>query len=175
MTFMALHSGRYFDFEDPENADYDIKDIAHALSNICRFTGHTEGFYSVAQHSVLVSHIVPQEHALAALLHDGSEAYLGDVSNPLKSLLPDYRHLEARVERALLARFGLTYPQPRSIKQADLRLLATERRDLMLEQRVRWPMLDNVTPVIGTIRPMLPQEAEQWFIDRFNQLTEGEQ
>ena len=111
---ILLRSGNYFDLQDPSASRFEVTDIAHALSNICRFTGHTQRFYSVAEHSVICSHMVPPEDAMAALMHDASEAFIGDVSTPLKSLLPDYKSVERRVEQAVWSRLGLPPTLPTS-------------------------------------------------------------
>lgn len=167
-------SGHYFNLLNPEQCHIHIADIAHALSHLCRFTGHTRQFYSVAQHSVLVSHLVPQADAMAALLHDAAESYLGDVASPLKALLPDYRAIEARVEAAVFARFGLPATLPASIKHADRVALATEKRDVLHRHppNEAWELLDGIAPHASVIHPLQPALARAQFLRRYMELTE---
>lgn len=129
---IQLSSGRFFDFTSFEPHEIKIEDIACALAKLCRFTGHCNAFYSVAQHSVIVSKIVPPEHALAALLHDASEAYINDLSRPLKQINPEYVDFEHnRLWPAVAAAFKLPRVLPACVKEADNIALVTERRDLM--------------------------------------------
>ena len=132
--WISTHTGRRFWPLDPRPDEIDIRDIAHALSNQCRFSGHSNRFYSVGEHSLRVSGIVPPEHALWALLHDASEAYLVDLPRPLKhtpGFAEVYREAEARLMLAVAERFGLDPVMPDEVERADQILLATERRDLL--------------------------------------------
>lgn len=138
----------------------DDQDIARALSRICRFGGHTRQFYSVAQHCVLASQLVPEEDALTALLHDAPEAYIGDMVTPLKSLMPAFKQVEQRIWTAIAERFGIDPVMPASVKQVDLQLLATERRDLLPESSQLWPCLEGIEPLADPIDPWSPQLAE---------------
>jgi uncharacterized protein len=127
---ISTYSGRFFDILKPEEYDFDIEEIATALSNLCRYTGHVNRYYSVAEHSVLVSRLVPSRLALCGLLHDASEAFLGDVSSPLKRLLPEYKAIEERVEEAIAAQFDIPFPYPDEVHDADKRMYWQERQDV---------------------------------------------
>ena len=164
-------AGDYFDLLHPEEFDYDVAVIGHALSNLGRFTGHTVQFYSVAQHSVLVSRALPPELALQGLLHDAAEAFLGDVAAPLKAHLPNYREIEARVQLAINRHFGLPDELDPRVKEADMVLLATEKRDLMPRNNGdAWACLRGVPMLQQQIVPVGPEDARSMFAARWSQL-----
>lgn len=171
---ITLYSGGYFDFIEPERSKICIEDIARGLSNACRFGGqanHGDGFYSVAQHSVLVSQMVAPEHAFAALMHDAAEAYIGDMVGPLKQLCPDFKSIEKRVEAAVFAWAGIALPLHPSIKHADLRALRTEQRDLTSGAGDNWNGLDDFEPWPWTIVPLRPFDAFEQFLARYLEVS----
>jgi hypothetical protein len=160
-------SGRLIDVLAPDPAQITIGDIAHALARLCRFGGHTREFYSVAQHSVLVSHLALADDARFALLHDASEAYLVDVPRPIKttSALGGYLDVEERLQRAIYDRFGLAGAVPLSVAIADDWALAAEFRDLLpAHPGDRWSERAGDHPLI---QPLPPAEAERLFLARF--------
>lgn len=175
-------SGRPFWPLEPRLEDIAIEDIAHHLSNLCRFTGAVRLFYSVAQHSVEVSlamapHIVTGRHrslGLYGLLHDASEAYLMDVPRPLKhdTQFAAYRAAEARLQRVIYAAFGLDPDdEPFDLKTVDRRMLRTEQRDLMPPPALA-ERRDDVEPFdVHLVEPWSPTRARWRFLDRFVQLT----
>jgi hypothetical protein len=171
MTWILTASGKHFDYLDPQSDQIDILDIAQALSCESRYAGHSRYFYSVAQHSVLASHIVPRACALEALLHDAAEAYCKDMPRPLKEMLPDYRAIERRVEHAIRRRFGLRDDHAGDIKRADLILLATERRDLMPDDATPWPIIEGIPPLPYKIVTVNPSSAQAKFLRRWIELT----
>ena len=180
-TFSARHnedgwiqtfSGIRFWPLDPDPDDIRIEDIAHSLASQCRFGGHCREFYSVGQHSVIVSQCCLPADALWGLLHDASEAYLTDIPRPLKRLpaMTAYRDAELHLQRIIAVHFGLGMDQPASVTEADDRMLVLElQSELMagapplvsqpIESRIqfcdRWP----------------PGQAEARFLARFHELS----
>jgi hypothetical protein len=121
--WMQTYTGRRYYPLDPRAAEIEAADIAHALSLLCRYGGHVDRFYSVAEHCVLMSEAVAPENALAALLHDATEAYVCDVPRPLKRQLRNYADLEAAVWLAICDRYQLFPVLPDEVKAADNRIL----------------------------------------------------
>ena len=166
-------SGRPFWPLNPRPQDICIEDIAHHLSLLCRYTGATRCFYSIAQHSVLVSQACDPADALHGLLHDAAEAYLHDIPRPLKRLpaFAPYREAEARLQAMIYETFGLSPIEPPAVKLIDRRMLRTEQRDLMppsvLDER-----RDDVEPYPKRIEPWRSScAAEALFLKQFGLLN----
>lgn len=166
MTQILTHTGKLFDLSEPDAELIDPRDIAHALANICRFNGHTHAFYSVAQHSCIVADLVPDEHKLAALLHDATEAYIGDMVRPLKRFMFVYQHLEETIWQSICTRFQVDTELPKSVLLADLTALATERRDLMPAHHAEWECLQGIEPTADVIKPWSVIEARTHYFQR---------
>lgn len=188
-TCVNTYAGERFYPLAPLPGSVSIESIAHALAHQCRFNGHCARFYSVAEHSICVSYQVPPALALAGLLHDAAEAYIGDVVRPIKSLLcleldvqchMTFRAVEQRILRAIFMRFDvLPTPTTRcrhddwlAIDDADLRMLATERGQLFDERQPPWGDLAGVVPCGITLECLDPLSAKLRFLKRFHELTE---
>ena len=174
--FIETFLGYTFKPLDPDFEKVRIQDIAHALSNQGRFSGHTRFRYSVAEHSVRVSELIEElghdrQDQLWGLLHDASEAYLVDLPTPLKSdptIGDAYRAAEERLMQAIRQRFCLP-AEPEIVRIADAALLTTEVRDLMHPGRDYWKKL-TAKPLPGRIRPWGADVAEYEFLKRFYEL-----
>ena len=174
--FIQTLSGRRVNPFDAAPDDIDPHDIARALSNICRFGGHSKAFYSVAQHSVIVCELLEQRGAtpdelMAALLHDAAEAYLGDLPHPLKhrsELGAAFRVAEKRLEAVIEERFSLPDAAAK-IKPLDKALLATERRTFS-EVTWHWPELDGAEELDLVIEPWDSARALREFTDRYERI-----
>lgn len=166
MTWILTRTGRRFDLLQPCPSQVFVLDIAHALAHLCRFNGHASRHYSVAQHSLVVASIVPAEHKLAALLHDATEAYVGDMVRPLKQVMPEYKQIEQRIWLAICERFDIAPELPESVKEADMIALATERAQLMPDHPGEWECLAGVTPLSLPLDIWTPSKAAIRYQDR---------
>lgn len=161
--FIATNSGSWWYLATPSPADVRIEDVAHALAYTNRYTGHA-GLYSVATHSMHVADIVRwlghPEHELAALVHDAHEAYVGDVSAPLKRLLPDFSALERVNEAAVREAFGVPVETPAVVKRADLMALADEAL-VFFASHEHWTLPYPPSGLPIRIEPAV-EAAERW-------------
>ena len=176
---IRVHSGRLIDLENLQPQDILIQDIAHALSNICRFGGHVPRFYSVAQHCCFVAELVPYSARLEGLMHDAAEAYIGDMVTPIKHLpsMYGFRELESKVEAAIAKTFGLGFNYWRNeIKQADGLAYVTE--SINFKGTVEDTMREKFGIVIGPDGRMVelnvwsPEQAKLMFLDKFREIVE---
>lgn len=168
--FIQTLSGKRFYPLDPRLEEIDAYDIAHSLSNQCRFAGHSVQFYSVGQHSVLVSLMCDPKDALWGLMHDAGEAYLVDIPSPLKksTQFAPYREAEKNLMCVICNAFGLGRDEPTSVKVADQRMLATEIRDLTMTEGLGW--VTQAAPFEFHIKPWTPDYARVKFISRLHEL-----
>lgn len=182
---ITLRSGSYLDLIDPDCSVIQPVDIAAGLRQ-ARFAAQTRDFYTIAQHSLLVLRLVsPIARKLGgekglqlkrcALMHDAAEAFIHDITQPLKRALPDYRKVEARLESRLAAQFGWHWTNYRrdAVKLADIQALAIEQRDL-LHVEEPWPVFDRIDrsklTSIRITRTWHVDEAQDRFLTAFNDL-----
>lgn len=172
---IVTYTGALINPLDPDPEQIRLRDIAHALSQACRFTGHTRIPYFVAQHSVIVSDLVPPENALVGLMHDASEAYLSDIASPVKqqpAFGDVYKAAEERLMHAIAARFGFEWPPPDTVKRADMIALRTEQRDLMPMSYDLAEYTDRDGEFLPrTILPWTSDMAEAVFVATFDRLA----
>lgn len=177
------HSGRMLDLANPKPEDICLEDIAHHLARICRFGGSVNTFYSVASHSVYVARGLEAANAPAAcvragLMHDATEAYLGDMVSGLKRLCPEYRVIEDLWASAVETRFDVRFrrdPYRTIIKDADLRARLSECRDLF-DGYPRELLLGgegDLQPYAATCLALTPDDAEWQFLVEARRLGVG--
>lgn len=177
--YIRTFSGRKFWPLDPRPEDVCIEDIAHALSNNCRWGGHAHRFYSVAQHSLFVAHWLP---TLEALMHDASEAYILDMPRPIKRQMPEYSAIEDNLMKCIAERFDFPYPFPKQVKAADDFALYYEKSQLFPNSNPQEVLSDaavdfffekQILPEdeMRYLTSFIPLEAEKQFLARFSDLS----
>jgi hypothetical protein len=167
--WIETFTGKEFHFLDPTHEQIDIRDIAHSLAYTCRYTGHSRKFYSVAEHSILVSYLAIDP--LAGLLHDASEAYITDIASPIKPHLSNYKELEDMIMGRIASKFGFIYPLDPDIKDCDSTQLKTEAKHLLRSGGYPWAHLYPTRRPHGiTPNCWSPEEAEAKFLERFKEV-----
>lgn len=174
MTWITTYTGKTFDFVNPTPEMIDIADIAHSLAAQVRFNGHTLVPYSIGQHSMGVATWVFKELqdkaiALQGLLHDATEAYVGDLVSPLKELIPDFKQIEKRIWAVIATKFGVPIELHPMVKETDLRILLTERNHLLNNERTpAWELDKHYAPLpVQTIVPLPFVEVRKQFMGLF--------
>jgi uncharacterized protein len=168
-SWIQTYSGLQFWPMDARQDEVNIEDIAHSLSMLCRFNGHLERFYSVAEHSVYVSQIVSQENQLWGLLHDSAEAYLADIPSPVKMHLAQFKSIEKNLLKVICSHFNIDTNMPPEVKKADMVLLSTEKRVLMKPEPASWGNLPEATDKV-VIAGLSPHKAKDLFLKRYAEL-----
>lgn len=153
-------TGIYINVFDPTPEMICIEDVAHGLSRQCRFAGHTKEFYSVAQHSIHVCDLAPDQFKIQALLHDAGEAYLCDIPGPIKKRLPEYRKIEENLMNVIAKKFGFDWPMSSWVKNDD---------KIMLKREWDYFVIGNLS---DNWLPMTPAEAKEKFLELF-ELVKG--
>lgn len=169
-SWIQTYTGLRFFPWAPRPQDVVLEDIAHALSQIPRYGGHLPQPYSVAEHSMMVARHCPQDLRLVGLMHDATEAYVGDMVRPLKDGLHSYQLLEQRVWEAIALRFDLPQSIPPAVKRVDTCALATEVGQLIPAPVSYWGQTLNVELLPEIIRPMAWRQAEHEFLATFERL-----
>ncbi len=165
--FMQTYSARQFCPLDARRDEVHIEDIAHSLSLQCRYAGHCQKFYSVAEHSVLIANWIwwhgSAADALVGLLHDATEAYLVDMPRPVKRSLPDYQRHEAALWKVIASRFCLPEDMPAVVHEADNRIIADE----MVNMRPMAWHAKHDDPLGVELQFWSPAEAEDAFLNTY--------
>lgn len=175
-AWMSVYTGGKFFPLDPKPEEIFIGDIAHALSLNNRFNGHTKWPYSVAQHSVLCAKYIEGNNntKLAALLHDATEAYIGDMIRPIKFYMQDFKEIEHKIEKVIMKKFGVVFDKQTQaeVKTIDNLMCSAEKRDLHPTKTYWFNMPDPSS--IPKIEPWGHSYAKGQFMRMFNELYNGE-
>lgn len=155
---IRTYSGHYLNVFQPNPDHISIQDIAHALSHQPRWAGHTDKFYSVAQHSLSACHRATPQYKLSALMHDASEAYLSDIPSPIKARMPEYKAIEDRLMHCIAQKFGFEWPMPQAVKDIDKKLLEWEWLNIKLGQNPGYAIMSM-------------EQCKRSFLYRFEEYT----
>jgi hypothetical protein len=167
---LIVWGGKPFWPLDPRPEDINIHTIAHALSYTCRYNGHCNRFYSVAEHSLILSELVTPKNAIYALLHDAAEAYVGDMVRPLKALLPEFNKIENKILSIILEKYGLGKKLPKEVTDVDGLIILDEMEALGLKHKDPQSTPFYLWNISSFIPPSSPSVIKEKFLKRFEDL-----
>lgn len=173
--YIGTYTGKKYHFINPSIDEVCIEDIAQALSMNCRYSGHVNAFYSVAEHSCIVADYIYHEtgnkrEALSALLHDASEAYLTDIPHPMKPFLIGYEEIEKRAEKVIQERFNIE-PMSDLIKYVDTNIVRAEV-EVLFNEVPDWALAYDHLEIL--VMRLTPEKAKDEFMRRFEYFGGGE-
>lgn len=171
--WMLMNSGQRYWPLDPRVGDFSLNDIAHGLAYTCRWGGQVDQFFSVAEHSVIVSRYVRPELRLAALLHDAAEAFVGDIPRPLKRILgANYKLIEDRTQTVIAMQYGFDKEMHPQIKEIDNRITVDERKSLFSnnDETLPWMFANDVSLGLEIINPLPPHQAKRLFMETYYEI-----
>ena len=169
--WLQTWTGRKFYVLDPRPEDFDIRDVAHSLSNQCRYAGHVDKFYSIAEHCVLLhDHVLSEDKALAynLLMHDGAEAYYLDIPRPIKNNMPGIKEAMAIVDSMYSRVFSLRDDLHGVVNEYDKRIVIDEKQQLMNHHgNVEWHNYNNLDALGIEVKCWSPSDAKTEFLTRY--------
>jgi len=170
--WIETFSGKKFTFDEINEDTIDIKDIAHALSLQCRFNGHVDRLYTVGEHCIRVSRLLPVRLKMAGLLHDAAETYIGDFVSPAKNMFPGIIDLENKILKTIYIKFGvgaLNSEAKKKIDRADKIMVALEAKNFLTNTIYPWAddILKKYDIAVYGLMTMEPEETERQFLIEF--------
>lgn len=179
--YIELGDGTFW-YPGRDDNTFSVDALARAVAKLCRFTGHTSEFYSVAEHLVKISYAVPEDLALEALVHDLHEGLVNDLSRPVKYYIGGtYKALEDKAETELRRYLGVPEKLNPIVKDADIKMCLIEANDLMPSRGKHWDYYDDhregAKELVAT-DPYLEPHCWHWerayreFMHRYDGLTD---
>jgi len=176
-TWLETFSGKRVSVLNPQPEEIDLSDVAHALSFQCRYNGHCSQFYSVAKHTVLgagfmIKQNFPKKSVRAWLLHDATEAYVGDLIRPVKVQLEQFKNLEEIFAKIINAKYNILQDEKvlGDVYYVDNVMVSWEKRDLMTNSNRVWDGLPDISKLnLSKIKEEDPKISRLALKELFNE------
>lgn len=167
---MSVGSGKFVDPLNLQDDDIHINDIAFSLGKTCRFNGHCIGHYSVAEHCVIMTKIVPEQARVWALMHDAAETYCGDLIIPIKRHLPEFNGMEDTIHEAIIRKYNINVTDEihAQVKAADRWMGMKEIQLLFAKHPERDAEIIAAMTELMSEHPWLPSRSLRYYLNDNN-------